>query len=307
MKLHDHFAGLLQTVVNINPDRLRQLDSHVAALSGQLREDSALSPMIRGFVPQGSWAHRTIIKPRPGQEFDADLLVRMRKQRSWSTDPQRYLAAVYEALGRSSRYRDRIVMKTRCVRVSYAGECHVDLVPYIHEEMYEWFDQRHIVNRKENRLEEVNPTGFSKWMLGRDRVAHSNLRTTLRLLKYLRDYKGTFEVPSVILTVLVGGQVSRFLSFWDNRYRDLPTAFNALVRATDGWLQDRPNLSRLPDPSCPNVSFEHRLHGSMYATFRENFHGYAQEISDAYDASERTGSIELWQNIFGEGFTPQSR
>jgi hypothetical protein len=58
VKLHDHFGGLLQGVVNINPDRLRQLEDHVAALSGYLREDSGLSSTVQRFLPQGSWAHR---------------------------------------------------------------------------------------------------------------------------------------------------------------------------------------------------------------------------------------------------------
>ena len=34
MKLHDYFAGLLDGTVNINDDRLRQLDDHVAAIKG---------------------------------------------------------------------------------------------------------------------------------------------------------------------------------------------------------------------------------------------------------------------------------
>jgi Second Messenger Oligonucleotide or Dinucleotide Synthetase domain len=306
VKLHDHFAGLLRGAVNINPDRLRQLDDHVAALSERLREDPKLSSTVRGFLPQGSWAHRTIIKPLPGHEFDADLLVQMKQQRAWSDDPQRYLLAVYDVLSKSARYRNRVTLKTRCVRVSYAGECHVDLVPYVHENMYGWFDRHLIVNRRQNRFEEVNPAGFSQWMVGRDRVAHGNLRTTLRLLKYMRDYKATFDVPSAILTVLVGGRVNRFLSFWDDRYRDLPTAFTALVKSTDCWLQDHPELPRLPDPSCPNVSFEHRLNEQRYAQFRERFHGYTDKIGDAYDATRRTGSIQLWQEIFGEGFIPVS-
>lgn len=84
VKLHDYFTGLLNGAVNINADRLRQLDDHVSAIKDCLREDEELSRMIRGFVPQGSWAQRTIIRPLPGQEFDADLLVEMKPQRRWA-------------------------------------------------------------------------------------------------------------------------------------------------------------------------------------------------------------------------------
>jgi hypothetical protein len=76
VKLHDHFSGLLDNVVNINSDRLQQLEEHVTALTKYLEGESRLPAPVQRFLPQGSWAHRTIIKPLPGQEFDADLLVR---------------------------------------------------------------------------------------------------------------------------------------------------------------------------------------------------------------------------------------
>jgi hypothetical protein len=88
VKLHDYFAGLLDGTVNINDDRLRQLDDHVAAIRACLREDEDFALKVRRFVPQGSWAQRTIIKPLQGHEFDADVLVEMKQQRKWADDPR---------------------------------------------------------------------------------------------------------------------------------------------------------------------------------------------------------------------------
>jgi hypothetical protein len=92
------------------------------------------------------------------------------------------------------------------ITTSVSGDCHVDLVPYVHA--FGWFERHEIANRAENRFEEVNPRGLTDWMRRQDRLAGGNLRKTIRLLKYLRDYKETFAVPSVILTVIVGGRVS---------------------------------------------------------------------------------------------------
>ena len=298
MKLHSHFAGLMDNAVNINDDRLRQLEKHVAALSGYLQESLATS--VKGFLRQGSWAQRTIIKPLPGREFDADILVRMKKNRSWSDNPQEYLLALEAALRRNGRYRDRLTVKTRCIRISYAGECHVDLVPYIHTAG--WFNENYITNRVDNRFEEINPTGFTEWLKGRDRVTTGNLRKSIRLLKYVRDYKATFDVPSIILTVIVGGRVSRLRSFFLNQYHDLPSTFTALVKSTDLWLQERPNLPSLPDPSCPHITFEHRIDNASYNKFRSQFHSYADTIQTAYDETRQTGSVRLWRNVFGEEF-----
>ena len=66
----------LTGVVNLNPDRLAQLDTHVAALVGALADDKVIGPMVREHLPQGSWAHETIIRPVGDRdEFDADLEV----------------------------------------------------------------------------------------------------------------------------------------------------------------------------------------------------------------------------------------
>lgn len=302
MKLHDYFTGLLDGAVNINADRLRQLDDHVGAIKSCLRKDEDLSPMLRGFVPQGSWAQRTIIRPLPGQEFDADLLVDMKQQKAWAEDPKRYLQAVHDSLRASARYRSRVELKTRCVRVVYANDFHVDLVPYIHTSG--WFERHEIVNRTENQFEEVNPDGFTRWMRRQDRLAAGNLRKTIRLLKYLRDYKETFTVPSVILTVIVGGRVSWWRSQLLAGYADLPTAFTRLVADTDRWLQDHPDLPEISDPSCAEARFDHRLTQRQYGNFRDRSQGYAQRIHAAFSAKDRQESITQWRRVFGEEFAP---
>jgi len=175
----------------------------------------------------------------------------------------------YEALLRSPRYRGMSELKTRCVRVTYAGDCHVDLVPYVRVPLLGLYDQRFIVNRRTNDFERVSPEGFADWIRQKDRIAHGHLRTSLRLLKYLRDYKGTFEVPSVILTVLAGSRVNELFAFFE-RYCDLPTAFRSVVTGTDRWLQQQSGVPVVKDPSCPSVNFGHRLD--------EARHGHAPQL-----------------------------
>jgi hypothetical protein len=303
MKLHEYFSGLLERAVNINRDRLDQLDAHERALTDSLGADLTFGPLLETVIRQGSWAHRTIIRPRGGREFDADLLVHMRRQRSWSGNPRLYPEALYEALLRSPRYRDKSELKTRCVRVTYAGDCHVDLVPYVRVPLLGLYDQRFIINRKENEFERVNPDGFADWVRQKDRIAHGHLRKSLRLLKYVRDYNGTFEVPSIILTVLAGSRVNEFLAFFE-RYCDLPTAFHSVITGTDRWLQGQSSVPLVRDPSCPSVNFGHRLDDASFSKFRTQFHGYADAVRAAYKAKDRKKSVELWRGIFGSAFDP---
>jgi hypothetical protein len=303
MKMHEYFSGLLTDSVNINPDRLRQLEDHEKALTDYLQSEDTFAPLIERVSRQGSWAHRTIIRPQPGCEFDADLVIHMRPQRSWSRDPRRYPEALYAAMQRSPRYRDKVKLKTRCIRVTYAGDCHVDLVPHVYMPGLGMWGQGAIINRKTNQFERAEPESFATWVRERDHTAGGHLRTSLRLLKCVRDYQGTFNVPSVILTVLVGSRVSS-LSAFCGAYSDLPTAFRSLVDGTDQWLQRQWGVPQVKDPSCPSVDFSHRLDKASFTRFRDQFHGYADIVRAAYKSDDRWGSIQLWQNVFGSAFAP---
>ena len=46
-------------------------------------------------IPQGSWAHETIIQPGPNLEFDADFLLQLDEVTDWS--PRQYNAKALRA------------------------------------------------------------------------------------------------------------------------------------------------------------------------------------------------------------------
>ncbi|HZL04375.1 MAG TPA: nucleotidyltransferase, partial [Coriobacteriia bacterium] len=259
MKEQDAFAAFLRDVVNLNQTRLDDLDTRVAAIVACLEADGTFGWRVEEHIPQGSWAHRTIIKPLPGDEFDADVLLVLTPEPDWATDPGEYLRQVRAALQRSTTYNGKAERKNRCVRVRYAGDCHVDVVPCI-----ETGGQTQIVNYAEQKFELTNPDGFTAWMKARDDTARGNLRKVIRLLKYLRDFKNTFDVPSVILTTLAGERVTVMDA--PARYADVPTALKTLLEDLDTHLRANPTMPDIEDPSCPGTSFSHRLEQPQYET-----------------------------------------
>lgn len=188
---------------------------------------------------------------------------------------------------------------TRCVRVTYKDDCHVDVVPYIERD-----EGGAIVNSKTGDFESSNPAGFADWMRERDEIAHGDLRKVIRLLKYLRDFKGTFAVPSVILTTLLGERVFAFEA--DNRYSDVPTALRNILSDVDDWLQGHLTMPTITDPSCPDVTFNHRWDEDRYENFRNRIHTYSAWVDDAYDEPDRDASVKKWQRIFGPDFKAPS-
>jgi hypothetical protein len=296
VKLVDYFDSFLEETVNLNQSRLDLLDARVQSIVVTAGLDDVIGPILVGHIPQGSWAHRTIIKPVGTDEYDADFLLQLEENDDWSDNPKCYVEETEAAFRGSTTYRDMVRRKNRCVRIVYAGACHVDVVPYI----IRADGSKVIVNRETNDFEETNPEGFTAWMKEKDDLANGHLRRVIRLVKYIRDSKNTFSCPSVILTTLLGERIQA----WDaeSRYPDVPTALKSIVADLDGWLQLNATKPTIDDPSCPGTNFDHRWDDAQYGNFRTQVHRYADWITTAYEEPDRNKSLAGWQKVFGPGF-----
>ena len=177
---------------------------------------------------------------------------------------------------------------------------HVDIVPHLN-----LADGREvIVNRDDNQWEKTNPQGFTDWMKNKDSIANGNLRKAIRLMKYLRDHKNSFTgTRSILLTTLLGEQVTELRAVsTPGYYSNVPTTLLHVIKDLDAWLQARPTKPSIPDPSNPEINFDHRWDQSTYSYFRDRIHAHAAEIEEAYEEPDKDRSVQLWQAIFGYGF-----
>jgi hypothetical protein len=301
------FSTLLNDTVNLSRFKLDLLDDRVDSIYQALKQDEEIGHLILDKIPQGSWAQRTIIDPVGDNEFDADFLLLMEENPDWDGNPKTYTDKVWAALHRHSRYRDMPhTRKCRCVRLVYKNLMHVDIVPHVILS-----DGRSvIVNRDDNQWEDTDPEGFTAWMRKKDNITGGNLRKVIRLLKYLRDHKGSFTgTRSIILTTLIGNQVDENkLLFNPGYYANVPTTLLHLVQDLNTYLQAnsyKPSVadpSGATDPSGMPITFDHRWSEATYLYFRERIRVHTAEIEAAYDAADKQTSIELWQGLFGPGF-----
>jgi hypothetical protein len=298
MKLVSYFGKLLEDTVNLNATRLDDLDVRVSSITEALKASAALDGRVIDTIPQGSWAHRTIIRPPNGIEFDADFLLQLDEDTEWNNDPRLYANGLWSALSGHSIYGDKSKKKDRCVRVQYANDCHVDVVPYVILSS----GREVIINRKTNKFEDTNPVGFTEWIQEKDSLTNGNLRKAIRLLKYLRNHQGAFTIKSVLLTTLVGNVVDQWRTFDQDYYKDVPTALLHLVEDLDTYLQARWTKPSINDPSCPSTTFDHRWTETQYSTFRNRVHDLTPRIRAAYDAPTVADSVEKWTDVFGPAF-----
>lgn len=303
MKHQDYFDNFLTNTVNLSKFRLETLEGQANAVYNALKADPVLGPKVVKMIPQGSWAQETIINPVNGREVDADFLLRLKEEPDWAFDPQQYINAVYRVLHNHPKYSGMPHgRKCRCVYVKYANATHVDVVPYI-----VLADGRKvIVNRDDNQFENTDPEGFTAWMKEKDKIASRNLRKVIRLMKYLRDHKGSFNgVKSILLTTLLGEQVQEYKKVFDvGCYSDVPTTLLNVVTDLDDYLQANFYKPSVADPSRSGVTFDHRWSQETYSNFRTRIHVIAAQIKAAYDEEDPDESVKKWQGLFGDKFQP---
>src|SRR5687768_2752724 len=110
------FNFFLRDYVNLDATRTKTLHSRVTAVNTFIADHSDLGGVVSGdVIPQGSFAHKTIIRPFTGNDLDADVLVPMVEQDGW--EPKHYTQALYKVLESSARYRDKAVLGKRCVKL----------------------------------------------------------------------------------------------------------------------------------------------------------------------------------------------
>lgn len=309
MQHAEYFRSFLKDEVNLKQGRIDKLESRVDAVYKALVADPLIGSMITDKTPQGSWPHRLIINPKPDGEFDADFLLEMSHEQGW--EPARYINEVYNALHRHATYsKQEHGRKCRCVWLKYAPEksvgCHLDIVPFITLPD----GRRVIVNRDdglwEPRFGSTDPQGFTNWVKRRDELTSGNFRRVVRLMKYLKRERDSFNgVRSVVLTTLLGSRVTELSAVDPGRYNNVPTALLNIVEDLDSYMQAQgPMRPHLPNPNGDGTDFDHRWTDETYRNFRDRIHAVAGDLRTAYDEPDAQKSAMAWARVFGDKFDP---
>lgn len=298
MKLTEHFKDFLSDTVNINDTRLEQLESSVESIKSFIR-NSDWKPRVKYFTEQGSWAHRTIIKPIEDKAFDADLLVMVAPVTDWGA--KEYLTSLRSLFAASGTYKDKVRRYSHCVTIEYAGERRIDIAPCVVDRLGSSSEE--VCNFDEDRFEPSAPESYTNWFVERNSWTGGNaLRKVTRLLKYLRDIKETFTCPSFLLTTLLGQRISSSDEYNSTDFADVPTALCTIVARLDDWLQRRPTRPSVINPVLASEDLSELWNDDQYANFRNKVHQYREWIDDAYEEKDRDESIGKWRRVFGDGF-----
>jgi hypothetical protein len=225
MKHVDLFNDFLRDTVNLNDTRIKELETSTEAIKNAVRA-SDWEPHLHGWMEQGSWAHKTIIKPVDQGEFDADLIVFVQPVDGW--DAAKYLDTLLAAFKANGTYKDMAKRWSHCVTITYANDKKIDVAPVVVNRG--GFQRLEVCDHDTNQFERTEPEQYTDWLVKQNSYSGSNsFRKVTRLIKYLRDIKTRFTCSSVLLTTILGYRISP-ADQGSALFADTPTALKTVFR-----------------------------------------------------------------------------
>ncbi|MFA1820073.1 cyclic GMP-AMP synthase DncV-like nucleotidyltransferase [Virgibacillus oceani] len=295
MKLNDYFKKFVGNI-SLGATRLNRIDSAVANWESKLKDDEELSDIFEDYFPQGSYSTNTGIKPKKGKEFDVDVVLVL--DINEQSDRGDVINLVKDCIKSHEQFKDRVTAKDRCVRIEYANDFHVDVVPAMfYEEILK------IPSKKEDEWVKTNPQGFTDWCTGINSYTENYFIKTVKILKYWRDENvGEDTAPkSILLTTLLGNAFEEMPSLAETIIETLKN----MISDIEGYLLFLTNDDDVPVISNPSLSEENlaRNWNKLKAErFNRKLNKLKSDCEDAIDEKNKDKSVEKWQDIFGSNF-----
>ena len=205
----------------------RMIQSYEAVKNWIDDDEVFFKPFRYDVYPHGSVRTGTTVKPFGSFEFDLDIVIHLLPG-SITHTPARIYAELKRRLLEHGTYKEMIELKNRCIRLNYAGDFHMDILPGVQES--QWDNNRlKVPDRDLNAWVSSNPRGHADWFLQRaNTVNKTTLKRTLmaenlpvddfdnkkplqcgvQLIKRYRDLyflkDDTYKTSSIIITTLCG-------------------------------------------------------------------------------------------------------
>jgi hypothetical protein len=226
----DQILDLIGVSVQLTPTQFEKAETSYNAVGEWLQDDdSPVAAFDPSIFPQGSLLLDTTVKPLSHTEFDLDLVCLLLLSRVRPMDVYDMLLMRMRSHG---RYAPIILPERRCIRIDYAGDFHLDIVPAIPDPDCKPGETCLLIPDREKKIwRPSNPKGYASWFDGRTQVraaafslyerkeieplsapeaayAKPPLKLAVQLLKRWRDvaFEERMELApsSIILTTLAG-------------------------------------------------------------------------------------------------------
>ncbi|MBN2747339.1 MAG: nucleotidyltransferase [Bacteroidales bacterium] len=163
--------------LQLNKSRREKVEERYKAVSSWIEKDDGSFHNAK-IYSQGSYRIGTTVKPRNNEEYDLDFVIQT--DCNWHNIIfQDFLTELLNRVKKNENYRDITIEKTRCIRVNYADEFHMDIIPTCTQNFYGDQNEIMVPDKDERTWSESNPEGYAKWF-------ESKYIDTQKI--YLREY-----------------------------------------------------------------------------------------------------------------------
>lgn len=157
-------------------EKLYQLAETTYRAVGTWLESQILVSQLRPRIyPQGSMLLGTTVRPLLGDEFDLDFVCEFNCGTSGFAEPIDALNTIELAMKSNSIYRPKVERMNRCIRLNYAHNFHLDILPACRD-VQKGGTCVLVPDRKLGTWTPSNPKGFGAWF---ERSASQMVRRTL--------------------------------------------------------------------------------------------------------------------------------
>jgi len=299
MKLNEHFDRF-HSRISLNPDRKARIDSAYSNLDSFVSGDGEISKILYELFKQGSYVIGTAVSPgKSNQEFDVDVVLALNVlgRPEEERGPQQVIEWLAERLREGGSYSGKVRKKERCVRIKYAGEFHLDVVPaHCNGDTTQALQ----VPDKENgvwRWSWSHPKGYGEWCGRMQNASNEKFARVVKMVKWWRNRKfGEDSAPkSIVLTTLLGHHIA-------NGCSSDAEALAVTMESMNAYLSSCYFVPVIVNPSLVNENVARDWKQEEFELFKRRWQAATEKAREAYDEEDKGRSISLWQELFGDAF-----
>jgi hypothetical protein len=157
------------------------VDRYEAVCNWLEADGSVVAVFNPTIYPQGSMKIGTTVKPFGRDEYDLDFVCEFRLPVNKLQSPLQLLKLLETRLREHELYRSIFEMKNRCVRLNYANEFHMDILPACPDPNVGG-SCLFVPDRKSLTWKHSNPKGYADWFESRCELALKLLIESRRLM-----------------------------------------------------------------------------------------------------------------------------
>lgn len=231
----DYFLVEISGKVQVGKTKREKAEGHYEAIGNVLKEspvNTLLHQLDVKMKPFGGFGTNTAVHPYLQDEFDLDLIVQFLTTSSRFGTAERLFNEVFNRLHSLDKYKHMVQKKDRCIRLNYAGDFHLDLMPatlylpyedlsskiWVPEEqddgsykfilvdpigLNKWFESRCELERRQNIV--LNERDFEMMPLTTEEARKPKLKQAVQLIKRARDkyFYNDSECKKILKSVVI--------------------------------------------------------------------------------------------------------